>query len=111
MAVVLNEHPTTGTTVQSSTQVAGFGGDWHLVPVEDLLESYGTDPAVGLSAGEASARLEKYGPNELTEGRLKSPWRIMWEQLSDVMVLILIGAAMVSALVKDCWTGRSSWRL
>ncbi len=105
MAVALNENPTTGTTVQSPAQAAGTSGDWHLVPVEDLLKSYGTDPAVGLSAEEAAARLEKYGPNELAEGGLKSPWRILWEQLSDVMVLILIGAAVVSALVKDVLDG------
>ncbi len=47
------------------------------------------------------ARLSRYGPNELVERGGRSPWRILLEQLTGTLVLILIVAAVVSALVGD----------
>ena len=79
--------------------------NWHLLSVEDVLSGLAVDPASGLETLEASRRLDRFGPNELIERGLKSPWRILWEQLTDYMVLILIGAAVVSALVKDVLDG------
>lgn len=55
----------------------------------------------GLTNAEASERLVKYGPNELIERGLKSPWRILWEQLISTMVVILIISAVVSAFLGD----------
>lgn len=55
----------------------------------------------GLSAGKAAERLAQYGPNELREGRRKSVLRIFLEQFADLLVLILIGAAAVSAVLDD----------
>jgi Ca2+-transporting ATPase len=45
------------------------------------------------------ARQAQFGPNELTEKGGKHPLRLLWEQVSSVMVLILIAAAMASALL------------
>ncbi len=50
----------------------------------------------GLSSSEATQRLEKYGPNELIEKGAKNPLLIIWDQLREPMVLLLIGAAIVS---------------
>ena len=36
------------------------------------------------------------GPNELVERGSRSPWQLLWEQLTAVMVLILIAAAVLS---------------
>ena len=55
----------------------------------------------GLSAGKAAERLAQYGPNELREGRRKSVLRIFLEQFADLLVLILIAAAVVSAVLDD----------
>jgi Ca2+-transporting ATPase len=52
-----------------------------------------------LSSSEATARLIQYGPNELIEKSGRGPWKILWEQFTATMVLILIGAAVVSALL------------
>ena len=51
----------------------------------------------GLSAPEAARRLEQYGPNELGSEGQKSVLRIFLEQFKDLMVLILIIAAVISA--------------
>ncbi|HIX13758.1 MAG TPA: cation-translocating P-type ATPase [Candidatus Anaerofilum faecale] len=52
--------------------------------------------AAGLSAGEARARLEQYGPNRLAEGKKKSVLRVFAEQFKDLLVVILIVAALIS---------------
>ena len=49
--------------------------------------------AEGLTAREAAARLERYGSNELREGRRKSVLHIFLEQFADLLVVILIAAA------------------
>ena len=55
----------------------------------------------GLTAQEAAARLEKYGPNELQEGSKKSTFRIFLEQFADFIVIILILAAIISAFTGE----------
>ena len=55
----------------------------------------------GLSSQEAAARLEQHGPNELQSGKQKSIPRIFAEQFADFLVIILILAAIVSALLWD----------
>ena len=44
----------------------------------------------------SATRLEQYGPNELTESAGTSKLQLIWQQISSVMVLILIGAALLS---------------
>lgn len=70
--------------------------DWFKFTDVEVTEQLETDKENGISAAEAQSRLEKYGSNELTERGLKSPWLIVWEQLTEVMVVILIVAAGVS---------------
>ena len=57
--------------------------------------------AEGLTAAEAGARLETYGPNELRSGGKKSVARVFLEQFRDFLVVILILAAAVSAALGD----------
>ena len=67
---------------------------------EDLLSGLHSGPA-GLTGREAAQRLEQYGPNELREGGKKSTARIFFEQFLDFLVIILIVAAVVSAVLGD----------
>ena len=67
---------------------------------EDLLSGLDSGPA-GLTGREAAQRLEQYGPNELREGGKKSTARIFFEQFLDFLVIILIVAAVVSAVLGD----------
>jgi Ca2+-transporting ATPase len=69
---------------------------WHVLSDDDVARTLGTDRERGLSSAEAAARAASHGPNELIEHGAKSPWRILWEQFTAVMVLILIGAALLS---------------
>jgi Mg2+-importing ATPase len=69
---------------------------WATDPVE-LTTQLSSRPD-GLSAGEAAARLEQYGRNELTEQRRLSRLRVLAAQLRSPLLLLLIFAAAVSAL-------------
>ncbi|MDY6877288.1 MAG: cation-translocating P-type ATPase [Chloroflexota bacterium] len=75
--------------------------DWYRLETADVLAHLEADPERGLSQAEAQRRLAEHGPNELIERGLKSPWHILWEQLTAVMVVILIIAAIVSAVLGD----------
>ncbi len=75
--------------------------DWYRLEVADVLARLESDPERGLSQAEAQRRLAECGPNELVERGLKSPWRILWEQLTAVMVVILIVAAVISLALGD----------
>ena len=52
----------------------------------------------GLSENEAATRLEKNGKNKLVEGKKKNLLQRLIEQIADPMVLVLIGAAVVSLI-------------
>lgn len=65
--------------------------------VEEVLreqESY----SGGLSNAQAADRLKKYGPNALVEGKKKSVLQVFLEQFKDLLVVILIVAAIISML-------------
>ena len=72
---------------------------WEKSRVE-LFRELNTSEA-GLTAEEAAARLAQYGPNELQGGEKKSVLRIFLEQFADFLVIILIIAAVVSAVLGD----------
>lgn len=72
---------------------------WHLLETGETLSILGTDANAGLSVAEAKKRLAEYGANELLEEEGRSPWRILWEQFTSTMALILTAAALLSGLV------------
>ena len=55
----------------------------------------------GLTDQEAAKRREQYGPNKLSEGKKKSAIQIFAEQFKDLLVIILIIAAVISALSEN----------
>jgi Ca2+-transporting ATPase len=73
---------------------------WHRERAEQVARDLKTEVTQGLSAAEAADRLRQYGPNELVERGGRTPWRILWEQLTATMVLILLAAAVISAFLQ-----------
>jgi len=68
-------------------------------PKEETLVYLKCKGEEGLSREEAKARLTQYGPNRLKEKKKKSMLAKFLEQFKDVMVLILLAAALVSFIV------------
>lgn len=75
--------------------------NWHTMETEAALRSLESSAKDGLSGAEAQARITRYGYNELIEKGGRTPLRILWEQFTATMVLILIAAAAVAAVVGD----------
>ena len=69
---------------------------WHTLERAQALSSLKSDQHRGLSGTEAAERLEKYGPNALSEGKKKTVLQVFLEQFKDLMVMILIAAALIS---------------
>lgn len=74
--------------------------EWHRKSVEEVIAGTDSRPE-GLSAAEASQRLEQYGPNELVEKKRKTALNMFLDQFRDFMILILIGAAVFSGFVGE----------
>uniref|UniRef100_UPI0038907AB2 cation-translocating P-type ATPase n=1 Tax=Carnobacterium jeotgali TaxID=545534 RepID=UPI0038907AB2 len=55
----------------------------------------------GLTSSEAEKRIAEYGPNELNQGKSKSIIVKFLEQFKDFMILVLLAAALISAIFGD----------
>ncbi|MGW8249519.1 MAG: HAD-IC family P-type ATPase, partial [Anaerolineales bacterium] len=75
--------------------------DWYKLSISKVLQELDTDKRRGLSEGQVAERLSKYGVNELAGQEGRSPWSILLEQLSGVMIIILFIAALISIFLGD----------
>lgn len=75
--------------------------NWYLLEKEDISTKLGTDLEKGLSSEIASERLKTYSYNELISKEGPTIWQMLLEQFKDFLVLILIGASLVSALIGE----------
>ncbi len=69
--------------------------NWYVITKEEMFHALDTD-GNGLSAKQAREVLERTGENVLQEEKKKSVFRIFMEQFKDLLVLILIVAAVIS---------------
>lgn len=74
---------------------------WHSLSTEETLERLETPLDQGLTTEEALRRLKEYGPNQLEEKARRTFAQMVWEQLSGFVILLLIGAAIVSAILGE----------
>ena len=71
----------------------------HSKPISDVLKHLKVDPSTGLSSAEVLSRRNQYGENKLREKKKKTTFQRFLEQFKDVMILILIAAAIISFVV------------
>ena len=71
---------------------------WHSLSSEETMRVLNTSEE-GLSDAEAAKRLEVYGKNNLRQAKAKSVWKMIGEQLTEVMVIILFIAAAFSLVM------------
>ncbi|GHN44363.1 cation-translocating P-type ATPase [Lactobacillus delbrueckii] len=74
--------------------------DFYLQSKDEVLKEFKASPN-GLSSGEAKERLAKYGENALVEGKKETVFQVFLDQFKDLMVIILIIAALISAFTGD----------
>ena len=73
---------------------------YHVITVEETFTSLGTRPE-GLTSEEAGQRLHEYGPNELREGKKRTVWAMFFDQFRNVMIIILLIAALISGFMNE----------
>ena len=71
----------------------------------DVAAGLGTDPTVGLSAGEAADRLAQLGPNAITSEKPPSLWVIALGQFRNPMNIMLVAVSIVSFAIDETSTG------
>ncbi|HET6469257.1 MAG TPA: HAD-IC family P-type ATPase [Geminicoccaceae bacterium] len=73
---------------------------WHALGARDALARLASDPQ-GLAQDEAAARLARDGPNRLTPPAKRGPLRRLLAQFNNVLLYVLLGAAVVTALLGE----------
>ena len=73
---------------------------WHALTAEDVLRHLEVQEE-GVSSEQAARRLAQYGQNQLQEAPRPTFWHMLWEQLNNFVVILLIVASVVSALLGD----------
>ena len=81
--------------------------DWHTLGIEETFSKLNTTPEGGLSNQEAASRLKAYGPNQLDEAPPTTLWQMLWIQINDFVIYLLLIAAIISALLRRLGGGCS----
>src|SRR6516164_6960267 len=88
------------TTVNTNT-VSDVAA-WHALSQAEVVKRLATNPEKGLNLSEASARLEKYGPNRLPEGRKRGPLAKFFAHFNNTLMYVLLAAGFTK-LMMSLW--------
>src|SRR5215471_8781638 len=72
---------------------------WHAISDGDVMKRLAANGEKGLDATEASARLQKYGPNRLPEGKKRGPFMRFLSQFNNILVYVLLGAGFTKMML------------
>jgi Ca2+-transporting ATPase len=73
---------------------------WHALDMNQVLSDLQVRES-GVTAREAEERLQRFGPNQLEEAKPVGFLSVLWEQLNNFVVLLLVAASAVSALLGE----------
>src|SRR5262245_61020746 len=73
---------------------------WHQFAITKTFDLLGASEA-GLTTEEARRRLSVYGPNTIDFKVRRTPFRILFGQFTDFMIVVLIAAAILSGIIGD----------
>jgi magnesium-transporting ATPase (P-type) len=79
---------------------------WHAISVTEVANRLATDSVKGLDPSEVAARLQKYGPNRLPEGKRRGALTRLLAQFNNVLVYVLLGAGFIK-LMLSLWVDAS----
>src|SRR5215472_16110453 len=85
------------TTVHTNTVKDATA--WHAMSPAEVVNRLGTSGEQGLSLSEASARLQKYGPNRLPEGTKRGPLRKFLPHFNNTLVYVLLAAGFTKLML------------
>lgn len=85
----------------SDSFASGEESCWHILPGDEVVQRLQVDLAAGLDSDEAERRGSQYGPNAIQEQQRRRPWRILFDQFTDFMILVLLAAAFIAGFVGE----------
>ncbi|MDT8717933.1 cation-translocating P-type ATPase [Clostridium sp. 19966] len=74
---------------------------WYEKSIEDVVKELSVNVQNGLTAEEVEKRKEKYGLNKLAEKKKRGIISLIFEQLNDILIYILLAAAVISFVVGE----------
>ncbi|MFO7612543.1 MAG: HAD-IC family P-type ATPase [Clostridia bacterium] len=77
----------------------------HSLSIDDIVSIAETDIDKGLGKEEAEKRLNEYGPNEIDSGEKVSAWKILFRNLNNIIVYLLVIASAVAFIMNDTVEG------
>ncbi|MBI1718689.1 haloacid dehalogenase [Lactobacillus crispatus] len=77
---------------------------YYVESIPDIEKDLNTSVKDGLSASDAKARLEQYGPKALASKKKQSMFMRFIDQFKDFMIIVLIIAAILSGVLAHEWT-------
>ena len=78
--------------------------EWYSLSAEEVEKILSVDEKKGLDSKEIEKRLNEYGKNEIVSKNKKPVWKMILEQFTDFMIIVLIIAAIVSGVVNHEFT-------
>ncbi|MFD2704863.1 calcium-translocating P-type ATPase, PMCA-type [Salibacterium lacus] len=75
--------------------------NWYNQSREELERILNVSAASGLTDEEAAARKKQHGANRLEEKKKTPQWKLFLQQFQDMMIILLIGAVLVSAMLGE----------
>ena len=95
------------TTKMESKPADDINVSWHAVSSDEILQKLDTQLENGLTEVEVNKRLEKYGLNQLEEGKRTTFLQMVIRQLNNFVVILLIVASIISAFLGE-WVDASA---
>ncbi len=71
----------------------------HVLSCEQVLQQLQTTEDAGLTQAQVATQRQRYGPNELQEKAGRSRWVIFRDQFTNIMLVMLMSVAVVSAVI------------
>ncbi|GAB4379196.1 MAG: cation-translocating P-type ATPase [Elainellaceae cyanobacterium] len=87
------------SSAPTDSSATGQHSLWHTLSSERSLELLQSDRVQGLKTQQVADRLTKYGTNELVETGGRSPLSIFLDQFKNIMLIMLIAVAIISAIL------------
>lgn len=73
----------------------------YIQTISEILEDLKVDPKIGLTQQQAEERLKKYGENSFDVEEKTSALKILWHNINNVIVYLLLFAAVLSFIMND----------
>lgn len=80
---------------------------WHSISTDETLNQLGSHLEKGLTSEEVEKRLQKFGLNQLEEGKRTTFLQMVIAQLNNFVVILLLVAALISAILGE-WVDASA---